>query len=127
MNLISEDIQSLLCDSSVGIGVLGQDVFIEFDPETPDNRIVIYSTGGFDPDPNEIFNPTFTVHIFNKVLLTGYSKAIVVRQALHNLSNRIINGTNYLHILLSGDLNSLGKEGMSFKFSLNFTVKRESI
>src|SRR3990172_3537146 len=124
MNIISEDIKDLLTDSSYGVGVFNQNLFVEYDPVDPLNRIVIYATGGFDPDPNVIFNPTFTVHIFNKDLLQGYTKCEEIRDILHNFNNQSINGTNYLHILMSGDINSLGKEDKTFKFFINFTAKR---
>lgn len=97
-------------------------------PDTPDNLVCLFQTGGGDPSHSfsarEFEEPSFQVMIRNKSFDTAISKAEAVKDALDGQTDLTINGNTYLSIFLQGDILPLGKDAKNRQaVSINFRAK----
>ena len=99
-------------------------------PDSPDNLVVLYNTGGFDsfhtlgsqaPSHEE---PTFQVRIRDTSYANAISRAETIKGQLDGLCSTTINGNNYISIFMIGDINSIGRDSRNrAEVTLNFRVK----
>ena len=131
MNSPSEDIKDILESSAVGLGlVFGTDLFVSRMPETPDQCVAVFDTGGEPPQPSFVYlKPTIQVRI--RGAKTGYQTAYTlaesIRDALHDLTNETWNSTRYVGIWATSDIFFIGyDENDRPLFSVNFRIHRTS-
>lgn len=97
-------------------------------PDTPNNVIALFRTGGADPnhtfEARAFSNPTFQVRVRNISYAMAESKAQQVVLALDGLTEHTINGTRYISIMQQSDLLPLGKDSKGrSEFTVNFRVR----
>ena len=124
MILVEQVAQAL---SNAGLGTIGQEIFLNFQPEEPDNSIVVINTGGVQPSidyPDKM--PTFQVLIRNTNTETGTGQVDTVRDTLHQFRNAVlVSGQTYFYyIYLIAEGGYIGRDtnGRDM-FSLNFQTK----
>lgn len=96
--MLLEDIRVYL--EQQGLGVFGKDLFISIMPAEPDNCIVLFEYAGepMDLTDSRLEYPNLQVLVRNTDYLAGRQKIEEVTQALHGVSEQVINGTRYLLI-----------------------------
>ena len=115
MSLPSKDICDLLeSESSLGL-VLGQNLFIGFEPDSPANCTTIYDTPGFKPETElekgrDIYKPSIQVKVRNNSYVTAGALINQIKDELHNITNQTVNGSRYIHIQCSQEPFSLGRD-----------------
>lgn len=113
--------------SNAGLGTIGVDIFLGYQPETPDSCIVVNNTGGVKPSidiPNKM--PTFQVVIRNVDYETGESILATVRATLHQHQNAVlVSGQTYFYyIFLISEGGHIGRDANGRdEFSVNFQCK----
>lgn len=71
-----------------GLGTIGQDLFVSFQPPTPDECVSVYDTGGYAPDVEvPLRDPTFQVLCRAPDYPVAMAKAQAVFDLLHAKSN----------------------------------------
>lgn len=106
------------------IGTLGTDLFQGHLPDTPDNCVAIFETGG--PAPNKdlpLNKPTFQVIVRNASYATGRDKLEAIRTALHRKSNlSLVSGQTFAYyILAQSEGGHIGRDANGRdEFSMNF-------
>ena len=110
MSLLTE-IKTLLSGvSNVKIGTM---------PDTPDNSVALYNTGGYTRDlsGSMIRQPTFMVKVRNADYASGETVCSTIANTLHG-----VHGTgNFLLIAQEGDIQDLGRdESNRQEWTLNF-------
>jgi len=122
---VALEVAEYLEDNS--IGTVGVDIFVDFLPDDDNNVIAIYNTGGETPDIDiPVGNPTFEVLVRNESTATAYSKITSIVNLLHQKYNLelIADGNYYYYILLTGEINLLGKdEKQRSEYSANFRTQ----
>lgn len=107
---------SLLVDIATLLTSINSNIFYGDRPDTPDNCIVIYYTGGQPSIHNigtkapTLEKPTFQVEVRNTSSATATTQAEAVKDALNGLTKTTINSTLYEAIFLQGDIFPLGKD-----------------
>jgi len=94
-------------------------VYIGSMPDSPDNAICIYPTGGFPADlaGEMLREPTFMIKVRNTSYATGYALAASVRTALHGINGE----TNFVLIEAQGDIMGIGRdESNREEWTINF-------
>lgn len=99
-------------------------------PDTPDNIIILYNTGGGNPfhtlgaqKPSHE-EPTFQVRIRDASYASAISRAEAIKDLLDGKTSTTINGTNYISIFLIGDINSIGRDSRNrTHVTINFKTK----
>jgi len=90
---------------AAGVGTLGTDIFAAKEPDSPDNCITIYNTGG-TPDPcldvgeNDEMN-TFQVRVRNNDYLAAYVVMDAIRAVIQKSKFSVVTdsaGSTYLSI-----------------------------
>ncbi len=114
LNSPALDIANYLGSSGVALGVLQTDLFVGFEPNSPDFAITVYDTPG--PSPNARFlrdEPTIQIRTRGKPgdYSTAWAKAQDIKDALLGLPTQILSGTNYVQFLMIGDIQSIGRDG----------------
>jgi hypothetical protein len=91
-----------------GVGTFATDIFVSKEPESPDNCITIYKTGGLPDNCLTVGNRTQEVHNFqvrvrNNNYLTGHTIMESVRTSIEKGIKTLVDsgGTNYFKIELS--------------------------
>jgi hypothetical protein len=91
-----------------GVGTVGTDIFMNFQPDSPDVCITIY-TGGGTSEPGQMFGAN-TLPVFEDVsvdvMIRGgehdhpgvVAKANAVRASLGVITNKDVNGTYYMRV-----------------------------
>lgn len=82
-----------------GVGTVGADIFKGQMPVAPDNCIALFEYAGEPPDlhwPGEY--PSLQAMVRNKSYAAGREKIEQIKDALHGLSETVINGHRYLLI-----------------------------
>lgn len=130
MNSPAVDVISLLAANNLIDGQTGWTGRVSREPDTPDQCITVYDTGGYAPFGYGAEQPTVQIRI--RGMLNGYSqgyaKAKEVRDLLENQENIIINQTEYDAFELMGDLTSLGYDEKSRPlFVCNFRLIRKDV
>jgi len=119
---VVEDIVTYLQTS--GIGTKNTDIFGYSMPETPNNCIVVYPTGGYPRDKAGFIEyPTIMIHVRNELASTAESKINAILEALHRVVNTTMNGTRYLSVYARDEGVSLGKDDQQRStWSVNFEI-----
>lgn len=116
------DIASLLtAESNIYYGDL---------PDTPDNVIALYPTGGFDSfhtlgtQAPSHENPTLQIRLRDSSYANGISRAEAIKDVLDGKTSTTINSNNYISIFMIGDINQLARDSWNrANFTLNFQIK----
>lgn len=133
MNPASEDIKDMLeGDSSLGL-TLGVNLFIGFEPDTPDapdSVVTIYDTTSFPPDfaldPGEtVYNSAVQIRVRNTSYVTGISLARDIMESLHVRAQTTWNDTLYTVIQATGEPALMAWDGKNRAIIIsNFNMKR---
>jgi hypothetical protein len=125
MNDVATEIATYLEDES--IGTIGTDLFVGDQPDSSDNVISVFNTGGYQPDKYlPTAKPTVEVLVRNKSYASCASKIQDVVDLLHNQYNvTLVSGGNYyFYIRLVAEPSSLGRDEKGRQeFSANFEIK----
>jgi hypothetical protein len=126
MNSPAYDIAQILDSSGVSAGDYTTDLVVSQMPDTPNNCICVYDTGGFDSAADYVYDrPTVMVKVRNLSYRAGYAKAQLIKSALHGLSNENWGSSRYIGIWCMGDINSVGlDENQRQIFTVNFRIHR---
>ena len=129
MNAPSEDIKDFLEDEGSALGlVLGTNLFVGEMPETPDECVAVFDSGGEDPEHDyEYRRPTVQVRIRSEKggQQAGWTLANEIYNLLKAQHNVEKNSTQYVGIWAQGDILSLGKDAIGrFQFSTNYRINR---
>lgn len=125
MNNVETEIATYLEEQE--IGTVGTDLFVGDLPDSTDNEIAVFNTGGYQPDiylPTS--SPTIEILVRNKSYANCASKMQDIVDALHNQYNvTLISGGNYYYyIRLVAEPSSLGRDEKGRQeFSANFEIK----
>ena len=127
MNATSIDIKDVLV--AAGIGTFGGNIFIGSQPDTPDQCIVLYDTGGFPPESGYKYDrPTIQISIRGEVggYADAYAKAQLIKDTLHNWKSESWNVlTRYIGVWAMSDAMFLGQDDKHRpEFSVNFLIHR---
>lgn len=122
---------SLLADIKTLLTGVNSNIFLGDLPDTPDNCIALYQSGGQDSVHNlgastdeTHETPTFQVRIRNTVYATANTQAEQVKDILDGLINQTINSNLYISIYIQGDVNSLGRDDRNrVNLTVNFVAK----
>ena len=129
MNLASEDVRDMLLSSAAALDLaFGTDLFIGFMPESPDFCVVVYDTGGSDPDSGKtIYRPHVQVMVRGAV--GGYRAAGMLARSiqvyLKERHNETWNATWYVGVWGMGDVLFISHDEKNRPiFSVNFRLQR---
>lgn len=122
---------SLLVDMKSLLTSVSSDIFLGDLPDTPDNCLALYQSGGQDAQhqlgasTEEVHEtPTFQVRIRNTSYATANAEAEEVKDILDGLVNQTINTNEYKSIFMQGDINSLGRDDRNrINLTVNFIAK----
>lgn len=124
---------------SQGVGVVGTTapwvVFKGWEPETPDQVLTLYETGGLPNQPRDdaltgaLDQPSFQLRIRGGQTSTGYpaarTKLAAARTALEGMSPGTFSGRYYCQVTANSEPISLGHdESHRPRLVLNFTALR---
>ena len=103
-------------------------IFIGDKPDTPNNLICLYDTGGYDSEINMnkciVERPTFMIKVRDTSYVNGLARCEVIKGLLTTLTNITINTHLYIEIFQVGGVNALGKDDKNrWEFSLNFKTR----
>lgn len=109
----ADDIRTALeADSSLALE-LAVNLFVGEMPNTPDECVCVYDSGGFDPvnaldsrsNETTIFKPTVQIRVRGNRggYLLAFSLAREIRDALHGMTGYTVDGTRYLGIWAVAD------------------------
>lgn len=127
INPPSEDIKDMLEDSGSGLGlVAGTDLFLNIQPSSPNNVVVLVDSGGMNQLKYNMERPNIQILVRNNVYLTGYDLIKDIKYYLHEKRNgEIWGGTRYISILNRSEIGFLGVDAKNrFEWSLNFQIYR---
>lgn len=91
----ADDVMQIL-DIETGF-TAGTDLFVGIEPDSPNNVIVIYDTGGGAPDLPGFRQPTVQIRSRNTNYLDGWANINKAVQALLNVSARNVGQDNTYH------------------------------
>ncbi len=102
-------------------------------PDTPDNCVMIYATGGIGTLHNmgAVTNKaaeqqSIQIRIRNTDYATAVSEANQIKEILDGYNNTIVNTDLYQSIFLDSDILSIGKDDRGRNnLTLNFTLKKK--
>lgn len=122
---------SLLVDMKSIITAVNANMFLGDLPDTPDNCVALYQTGGQDSvhslgasvdETHE--TPTFQVRIRNTSYASANTQAESIKDLLDGKVNTTINSNVYISIFMQGDINSLGRDDRNrINLTVNFIAK----
>lgn len=120
MNLIA-DIKTLLTGIETNI-------FLGDMPDTPDNLVGIFTSGGYNPvynlNKDTMLQPTFQIIIRDISYTSANNRTETIKSLLDATVNQAINGTYYIGIFQQGDVLPLGKDLRNrIKLSINFRTQ----
>lgn len=126
LNAPSEDIGDYLASISSLALAIKTDLFIAEMPDSPDQCVTVYDSGGFDPLIATYGRPTVQVRV--RGTKNGYRAAY---DLLKKISDELdflvttINTTRYLGVWAMGDILSLGKDKLQRPLlTRNFRIHR---
>ena len=124
------DIATILEDA--GLGIRGINIFVGGEPESPDNTITIYDTGGFPPSPKYLRdNPSVQIKVRSAIDDRKIAADVLrsIRNVLLNSENRISGGSIYIQYHEFGGIIDLGvdKQGRFIMVSNYRLVRTLSI
>lgn len=128
-NAPSTDIKDLIEDSGSGLGyVFGTDMFIGQLPNSPDNCICLFDTGGGPTLQWGYEEPNLQILLRNNTYSTGYQEIRDIKYFLNNKTNETQGGVRYISINTRSDILSLGQDDNNrYLWSLNFRILRSGI
>lgn len=128
MNSPAVDIKSILAATSSLALTFGTDLFVSEMPDTPDECVCVYDTGGYPPEANFNYErPTVQVRVRGSkgAYVAAHSLTQDVRDTLHALTNQTVNGARYIGIWCESDVLSLGYDNNHRPMlSVNFRIHR---
>jgi len=105
----------------------GTDLFKSRQTESPNNQVVIYDTGGLEPDRYlPTADPTFQILVRNTSYSAGQSIVDEIVEALHQKENieLVTGGTYFYYIFLFNSPAHIGRDDKGrHEFSINFVCK----
>ncbi|KKN42009.1 hypothetical protein LCGC14_0717690 [marine sediment metagenome] len=126
MGNVATDIGAMLIDE--GVGTLGTDLFIGSKPANVDACVVVFPSGGSDPEPDYNYErPRVQVYVRGpkEDFLAPANKAEAVKTALKSKTDITKNGVRYVTIWQEGDVIHLGMdENGRHQFTVNFRIHR---
>lgn len=113
--------------ASQGIGTVGSDLFVEFLPDSPDNVVAIYSTGGFNFNYSSVLgydNPTIQVRVRNTDQLAAYNKIAAVYDKLQGLNTVTLDGSSIINVqALQSAPTTIGRDAKNrAEYTQNYTI-----
>jgi len=131
MNAPSQDIKDFIIESSAGLSlVFATDLFVAKMPETPDECVCIYDSGGGAPEANYEYDyPSVQIRVRGDRMgyQAGWALAKDIKDTLHGKTNETINSTRYIQIVCSGDIIFVAWDELERPiFSVNFEIHRTS-
>lgn len=114
-NSPAHDIAVLLHDAGVGVlpwGGTGWAVSAHLEPDSPDNAVTVYDTGGLSPDTDELdmMRPSFQIRVRSLSYADAYAKQIQIRDLLI-LSDPVQASTSvFVGIQMSSDILFIGRD-----------------
>ena len=108
MRPAADDVMQIL-DAETSL-IPGDNLFVGFEPDTPNNVIVIYDTGGGPTDFVGYRQPTVQVRSRNSNYVDGWDKINEVVQVLNGIGSRIVNGTYHSTWWLQSDISFLQRD-----------------
>lgn len=131
MNPPSEDIKDILEGESALALTFTEDLFIGQMPETPDNCVCIYDTGGYPGESDYVYQrPTLQVKVRGDrgAYKLAHQLCQNIRDVLHALHNVTLNGARYIGIWQESDVMSLGPDELHRPmFTINFRIHRTDV
>lgn len=128
MNPPSVDLAAMLDAPSGSPLTLGTNLFVSYEPDSPDLCVTLFDSGGFPPDASVNYErPTVMARIRGAKggYAAAYARAEYIKTVLDRNGHETVNGTVYTGIWAMGDINSLGyDENERPVFSLNFRIHR---
>lgn len=94
-------------------------VYIGSMPDTPDNSVALYYSGGYNPEliGTYVAEPTFMVKVRSKKYADGVTICEGIQRTLHGITH----SGKFLLIAQQGDIQDLGRDGNGRQeWSLNF-------
>lgn len=126
MNDMIDDVYTYL-DTAIKDLTAGTNLFKSRLSESPNDQVVIYNTGGLEPDRYlPTAQPTFQVLVRNTSYSAGYSIAKQVANELHQVVNaRLVKDSIYFYyIFLLNEPEHIGRDDKGrHEFSINFVCK----
>ncbi|WP_422445968.1 minor capsid protein [Thermoanaerobacterium sp. DL9XJH110] len=109
-----------------GIGALGNDIFIGFQPAEPDNCITILETGGYRPDYIEAIRyPTFQFIVRNIDYALANSKAEEIFALFHSKENYSLGDFYIYYSEFAQEPTYIGQDTNGrYEISLNLEITR---
>ncbi len=104
------------------LGTVGTDLFKGHLPPGPDDCVVIYETGGFEPElAAALDHPTFQVLCRARDYQTARNKAESIYSQLHGLTETVLSSRRYLLIRAMQTPTSIGQdESFRHEVSTNY-------
>jgi hypothetical protein len=131
MNAPSEDVKDMLeAESSLGL-TFATDLFVSDTPDSPDECVVVFDTGGEDPAAQHTYEkPTVQIRVRGRKgdYLNAYALAGDVKNVLHGLTDEVLNGARYIGIWAVGDVLFLGQDDNKRPLlTINFRLHRTDV
>jgi hypothetical protein len=129
MNPCSVDTVDMLEDESLGL-TFGTNLFIGFEPRSPDDTVTIFDTGGFGPqltfDKSEKYDYTnIQIRVRSNKYDDGWDLINDIKDALHGRAHETWNDTYYSLIHCSSDIAFLDWDSeRRARFVVNFELQR---
>ena len=130
MNALSEDIKSMLEDSSSLALAFGTNLFIGQEPSTPNDCVTIFDTPSFPPDitldkVNDYYNSSCQILVRNGDYPTGMAFARYIMVYILNRVGETWNGALYTVIRATGEPSFLDRDANNRpRFIINFNCQR---
>lgn len=111
MNSPAHDIALYI--SSQSIGTFGGDVFVSYEPGTPDETITVYDYPGAEPDTDQFDSrPNFQVRVRSLDYSIGYARQEAIAEALTSSVTGIECDTSRFELIVPiTDIAGLGRDG----------------
>jgi hypothetical protein len=128
MNIPSQDVKDMLVAAGLSL-TFSTNLFIGLEPALPANCTTIYDTPGSKPDSTfdkeNIYNPSIQIKVRNNSYVAAGIVINQIKDALHNITNEIWNGTTYILIQCSQEPFSLGPDvNGKHQWVVNFDIQR---
>ena len=123
---------STLPDLKSLITSVNDNIYLGDLPDTPDNCIVLYATGGLGTLHNigvatnkAAEQQSIQIRVRNTDYATAVSEANEIKDILDGYNNTIVNTDLYQSVFLDSDILSLGKDDRGrTNLTINFTLKK---
>jgi hypothetical protein len=122
--MIIDDIANFIVAKVAGL-TLGTNLFKSFLPDSPDDVVGIFDTGGAEPDHDlPTGDPTFQILVRSTDYATAHNLMQSIVDELHQKMNSTIGSTYYYYIFLMGEPGHIGRDKKNRdEFSVNFHCK----